>query len=157
MQLPNSRAAETEADQIGIELAAKAGYDPRAAITLWQKMGKVGGSAPPAFLSTHPSDAQRQERLAKLAPKMMPLLPGPGVAPHPSGAHGPGGRLTTRNHERRSCDRPSRTSGRTRFNPRTASVSDDYYWLRDDTRTEPDVLEYLRAEDDYRAADAAAG
>ena len=41
--LPNSRTAETETDQIGIELAAKAGYDPRAAVTLWQKMGAVGG------------------------------------------------------------------------------------------------------------------
>ena len=84
VELPNSRAAETEADQIGIKLAAQAGYDPRAAITLWQKMGKVGGSAPPAFLSTHPSDAQRQERLTKLAPKMMGYYQAPGSRPtHP--------------------------------------------------------------------------
>jgi predicted Zn-dependent protease len=72
VQLPNSRTAENEADRIGIEIAAKAGYDPRAAITLWQKMAKVGGGAPPQFLSTHPSDATRQEQLGKLAPKMMP-------------------------------------------------------------------------------------
>jgi predicted Zn-dependent protease len=71
VKLPNSRASENEADQIGIELAAKAGYDPRAAATLWQKMGKVGGGAPPEFLSTHPSDTTRQERLGALAPKMM--------------------------------------------------------------------------------------
>ena len=84
VELPNSRTAETEADQIGIKLAAQAGYDPRAAITLWQKMAKVGGSAPPAFLSTHPSDAQRQERLAKLAPKMMTYYQAPGSHPtHP--------------------------------------------------------------------------
>jgi len=83
--LPNSRTAETEADRIGIELAAKAGYDPRAAITLWQKMGKVGGGkAPPAFLSTHPSDEQRQQRLGALAPKMMPYYQAPGARPaHP--------------------------------------------------------------------------
>jgi predicted Zn-dependent protease len=84
VDLPNSRAAETEADQIGIELAAKAGYDPRSAITLWQKMGKVGGGAPPAFLSTHPSDAQRQQRLGALAPKMLPYYQAPGSRPtHP--------------------------------------------------------------------------
>ena len=52
--------------------SAAAGYDPRAAITLWQKMAKVGGSSPPEFLSTHPSDDSRQQRLSTLAPKMMP-------------------------------------------------------------------------------------
>src|SRR5262245_1235587 len=71
IQLPNSRAAESEADEIGIELAAKAGYNPNAAISLWQKMGKVEGGGPPQFLSTHPSPANRQERLAELAPQMM--------------------------------------------------------------------------------------
>lgn len=84
VQLPNSRTSESEADQIGIELAAKAGYDPRAAITLWQKMAKVGGSAPPEFLSTHPSDETRQDRLGKLAPKMMPYYQTGGTRPtHP--------------------------------------------------------------------------
>jgi len=71
IQLPNSRAAESEADEIGIELAAKAGYNPNAAVSLWEKMGKVGGGGPPQFLSTHPSPANRQERLAELAPRMM--------------------------------------------------------------------------------------
>jgi predicted Zn-dependent protease len=72
IQLPNSRTAETEADRIGIELAAKAGYDPRAAVTLWQKMAQVGGGSPPEFLSTHPNPSNRQETLRKLADKMMP-------------------------------------------------------------------------------------
>jgi predicted Zn-dependent protease len=72
VNLPNSRTAETEADRIGIELAARAGYDPAAAATLWRKMGEVGGSGPPQFLSTHPSPGNRQETLAKLAPQMMP-------------------------------------------------------------------------------------
>ena len=84
IKLPNSRTSENEADQIGIELAARAGYDPRAAITLWQKMAKVGGSAPPEFLSTHPSDATRQERLSALVPKMMPYYQAAGTRPtHP--------------------------------------------------------------------------
>jgi len=73
VNLPNSRTAETEADRIGIELAARAGYDPHAAVTLWQKMAAAGGGkGPPQFLSTHPSDAQRQQALAKLVPQMMP-------------------------------------------------------------------------------------
>jgi predicted Zn-dependent protease len=82
VNLPNSRTAETEADRIGIELAAKAGYDPRAAVTLWQKMAAVGGGkAPPQFLSTHPSDAQRQQRLAALVKQMMPYYEAPGPRP----------------------------------------------------------------------------
>jgi predicted Zn-dependent protease len=81
VKLPNSRASENEADQIGIELAAKAGYDPRAAATLWQKMGKVGGGAPPEFLSTHPSDTTRQQRLGALAPKMMQYYQPQGTHP----------------------------------------------------------------------------
>jgi predicted Zn-dependent protease len=82
VQLPNSRAAENEADQIGIKLAAKAGYDPHAAVTLWQKMSKVGGGkSPPAWISTHPSDQQRQQRLGQLAPKMMKFYQQPGVRP----------------------------------------------------------------------------
>ncbi len=71
VQLPNSRIAETEADRIGIELAAKAGYDPYAAASLWQKMGRAGGSTPPQFLSTHPSPGNRQQTLLELAPRMM--------------------------------------------------------------------------------------
>src|SRR5688572_2936802 len=71
IQMPNSRSAESEADEIGIELAAKAGYNPNAAISLWQKMASVSGGGPPQFLSTHPSPANRQQRLAELAPQMM--------------------------------------------------------------------------------------
>lgn len=72
IELPNSRTAETEADRIGIELAAKAGYDPRAAATLWQKMGALPGGRPPQFLSTHPSPQNRQQSLRKLAEQMLP-------------------------------------------------------------------------------------
>ena len=71
IQMPNSRTAESEADEIGIELAAKAGYNPNAAISLWQKMASAAGGGPPQFLSTHPSPANRQQRLAELAPQMM--------------------------------------------------------------------------------------
>ena len=71
--LPNSRESEAEADQIGIELAARAGYDPRSAVTLWEKMGKVGGKGPPEFLSTHPSPENRAARLKELGQKVQPL------------------------------------------------------------------------------------
>ncbi|NYT61203.1 M48 family metallopeptidase [Alcaligenaceae bacterium] len=72
--LPNSRTHEAEADRIGVELAARAGYDPRAAVTLWQKMGALGsGSAQPEFLSTHPSPASRSADLTQAAAKVMPL------------------------------------------------------------------------------------
>lgn len=72
ISLPNSRTAEREADIMGIELAARAGYDPRSAATLWEKMAKVGGSSPPEFLSTHPAPGNRQANLRILAEKMMP-------------------------------------------------------------------------------------
>ena len=72
IQLPNSRESEAEADQIGIELAARAGYDPKAAVTLWQKMGKEG-VGPPEFLSTHPSPQNRAARLAELGARVQPL------------------------------------------------------------------------------------
>jgi predicted Zn-dependent protease len=81
VQMPNSRAAESEADQIGIELAAKAGYNPRAAITLWQKMAKVGGKGPPEFLSTHPAPDNREKKLAEMVPKMMPYFEQKGNRP----------------------------------------------------------------------------
>ena len=81
VQMPNSRTAESEADRIGIELAAKAGYDPHAAVTLWQKMSKVGGSRPPEFLSTHPSPEHREQKLGSLIPQMMPYYKQKGERP----------------------------------------------------------------------------
>jgi predicted Zn-dependent protease len=72
IQLPNSRESESEADQIGIELAARAGYDPKAAVTLWEKMAKLGDRVP-EFLSTHPSPENRAARLKALGGKVQPL------------------------------------------------------------------------------------
>jgi predicted Zn-dependent protease len=69
--LPNSRTAEREADEIGMRLAASAGYDPSAAATLWQKMGSVGGNGPPQFLSTHPSSQKRQQTLRAMEARMI--------------------------------------------------------------------------------------
>jgi predicted Zn-dependent protease len=71
--LPNSRTDEIEADRIGVELAARAGFDPRAAVTLWEKMAKLGGSQPPQFLSTHPSYASRISDLKGYADKVRPI------------------------------------------------------------------------------------
>lgn len=70
INLPNSRAAEKEADRMGIELAAKAGFNPAAAATLWQKMYAVSKSGTPQFLSTHPAPSNRQQELAQLEPEM---------------------------------------------------------------------------------------
>jgi len=73
LNLPQSRTAEQEADRIGVELAARAGYDPRAAIALWQKMEKLGGSQPPKWLSTHPPHQDRIHDLEAYAAKVLPL------------------------------------------------------------------------------------
>jgi len=74
LNLPNSRSSESEADRYGIELAARAGFNPRAAVRLWEKMAASNkGGQPPKFLSTHPSPDDRIQALNALVPKMMPL------------------------------------------------------------------------------------
>ena len=82
LSLPNSRAGEAEADELGLRLATLAGYNPDAAVTLWQKMQQYGGPAPPEFLSTHPSAANRIERLAAMAASVRPMAPSVPPAPH---------------------------------------------------------------------------
>jgi len=73
MTLPNSRGNENEADLIGLELAARAGFNPNAAVTLWEKMAKASEGAPPEFMSTHPSSSSRIASLQATIPKVMPL------------------------------------------------------------------------------------
>ncbi|MFT4632765.1 MAG: putative Zn-dependent protease [Candidatus Pseudothioglobus sp.] len=69
-----SRDDESESDSIGLELAARAGYDPRAGVTLWEKMiAASGGNAPSEFLSSHPAGASRVKRIQALLPTVMPL------------------------------------------------------------------------------------
>lgn len=74
LELPNSRTAEKESDRLGIEIAAKAGYDPRAAVTLWKKMADESGQASSRFdfLSTHPAPVKRMEELKAMAESLMP-------------------------------------------------------------------------------------
>ncbi|WP_262694905.1 M48 family metallopeptidase [Kordiimonas aquimaris] len=73
VSLPHSRKMELEADHVGAIYMAKAGYDPRNAITLWQKMAslKEGGGSQPTFFSTHPSDDKRIERLRDNMPRYL--------------------------------------------------------------------------------------
>ncbi|QKM63638.1 peptidase M48 [Polynucleobacter antarcticus] len=80
--LPNSRDNESEADAIGLELAARAGYNPMGAVSVWEKMIKANkGKSSPEFLSTHPSGETRIEQLTALMPAVEPLYK---VAPKPS-------------------------------------------------------------------------
>lgn len=69
-----SRTDENEADRMGLELSARAGYDPRAGVTLWQKMIKANsGGSPPVFFSTHPTEASRVQQIEELLPTVLPL------------------------------------------------------------------------------------
>ncbi|MDP4982371.1 M48 family metallopeptidase [Pseudoalteromonas tunicata] len=71
--LPFSRTHESEADEIGLDLMAKAGFDPKESVTLWQNMSAAGSGASPEFLSTHPSPKTRIEDLRKEMPEAMKL------------------------------------------------------------------------------------
>jgi predicted Zn-dependent protease len=68
-----SRSDETEADLVGMEIAARAGYDPRAGITLWEKMSAAAKGAPPQWLSTHPAGSTRIDTIRKNLKDVMPL------------------------------------------------------------------------------------
>ena len=84
LTLPNSRDAENEADVMGMVLATKAGYDPEAAVTLWQKMGDLNDERPAEFLSTHPAPENRQAALNVMIPRMLKINPDRTKAPiHP--------------------------------------------------------------------------
>ena len=72
--LPFSRKHESEADYIGILLAADAGYDPRESVALWERMGQASGSGGPSeFMSTHPSHETRIDQLKKWMPEAMAI------------------------------------------------------------------------------------
>jgi predicted Zn-dependent protease len=73
VSLKFSRSDESEADVVGLELAARAGYDPASGVTLWQKMMGVNKGAPPAWLSTHPSGTSRIKEIEDHLPKVHPL------------------------------------------------------------------------------------
>lgn len=72
--LPGSRAQESEADVVGQQLMARAGFDPAAAVGLWQNMIAAGGSRPPQWLSTHPEPASRLQELRTRAQGLQPTL-----------------------------------------------------------------------------------
>lgn len=73
LTLPHSRRMESESDRIGVELMARGGYNPQAAVTLWQKMATQKNSFSFEFLSTHPSDESRIQEIRDLIPRVMPL------------------------------------------------------------------------------------
>lgn len=72
--LPFSRAHESEADLLGLDLMSKAGFDPRQAVNLWQNMARQGGDKPPEFASTHPADATRIQQIEARLPQDLPTF-----------------------------------------------------------------------------------
>jgi metalloendopeptidase OMA1, mitochondrial len=79
--LPFSRKHESEADYIGILLAADAGYDPRESVALWERMAQSGGGAPAEFMSTHPSHETRIDQLKQWMPEAMAIYQSKQAAP----------------------------------------------------------------------------
>ena len=73
LSLKFSRNDETDADLVGLDIASRAGYDPRAGISLWKKMSAVNKSAPPQWISTHPSGPNRIKEIEKHLPEVLPL------------------------------------------------------------------------------------
>ncbi|MCC6474587.1 MAG: M48 family metalloprotease, partial [Burkholderiales bacterium] len=72
LSLKYGRDDEIEADRVGLVLAARSGYDPRAGVSLWRKMSAAGGDGPPQFLSTHPSGPNRIRDIEAALPKVHP-------------------------------------------------------------------------------------
>jgi predicted Zn-dependent protease len=72
--LPHSRAQESEADIVGLDYMAKAGFDPRQSVNLWQNMAAAGGGQQPEFMSTHPSHGTRIQNLQAAIPKALVTL-----------------------------------------------------------------------------------
>jgi len=93
-ELPNSRQNEQEADRIGVELAARAGYDPNAALTLWNKMETIASGQSPGFLSDHPSNPDRMGNIERNIPNVQGLYD---RAPKPDRRFGPPGAPTKAN------------------------------------------------------------
>ena len=71
VMLPYSRAHELEADRLGLIFMAMAGYDPQAAVAFWERMAAMGGQSPPEFLSTHPADATRIQKIKEVMPEAL--------------------------------------------------------------------------------------
>lgn len=84
LTLPHSRGQESEADIMGLELLARAGYNPNAAVSLWQKMAQATGGGNGSFTSTHPSSSERIANLQAAIPQVMPLYEQARRQPAPS-------------------------------------------------------------------------